>query len=139
MYFHKKYKKITPWWRFVTAEFKLLYDHTRMTNIFGYSFEDDFVKLEKSGLLTVKDCFDWGASGPTIDTESSREASLIHDAIYHLSNIGIFKGKKSDKMKELADELLYKICIENGMYKWRAKAWLKALDMFGDAAWEKGI
>jgi len=136
MNFHNKYKKVSPWWRFIRQEFKLNCAHHRQTLIYNKEYEDKSVKLHKNGLLTIKDNFVFGASGPTIDTKSSREASCVHDAIYHLSNMGVFKGDDSRKMRGIADDLLYKICIENKMYKWRAKTWLKSLEMFGGFAWE---
>tara|TARA_R100000655_G_scaffold15789_3_gene34824 strand:+ start:22057 stop:22476 length:420 start_codon:yes stop_codon:yes gene_type:complete len=136
MSFHSKYKKISPWWRLINQEFELLIPHARMTLIFNKTYEDEFVKLNKNGVLTVKAGFRWGASGPTIDTKSSREASLFHDAIYYLSDKGLFEGDDSRKMRQIADDLLYKICIENIMFKWRAKAWLTTLEIFGGFAWE---
>lgn len=136
MNFHQKYKKISSWWKFIRQEFELKEDHSRMTLIFNKPYEDDQVKLNKNGLLTVKSVFKWGASGPTIDTKSSREASCIHDALYYLSDKGLFEGEDSRKMREISDKLLYKICIENKMYRWRAKAWLKSLQTFGGIAWE---
>lgn len=137
--FHDSYTKISPWWRFVTQEFRLDHHQHRQTLIFNRPYEDEKVKLHKNGLLSVKPGFTFGASGPTIDTKSSREASCIHDAIYHLSDMGLFEGDDSGKMRGIADNLLYKICIENGMYRWRAKAWLKTLEIFGGYAWESKI
>lgn len=137
--FHKKYKKISPWWKFIRQEFVLEESHHRQTLIINKSFDDHKVILRRNGLLTVKPGFDFGASGPTIDTKSSREASCIHDAIYYLSDKGLFEGDNSRKMRGIADNLLYKICIENSMYEWRAKAWLKSLEIFGGYAWESGL
>ena len=136
--FHHKYKKISPWWRFIRQEFRLLIVHSEFIDIYGKEYEDHFLSLSKNGQLNIKRDFLFGASGPTIDTESSRRASLVHDAIYHLSDNGVFKGCCSDDMRTLADKLLYKICLEEGMWKFRAKAWLIVLNMFGDLAWESG-
>lgn len=136
MNFHSKYKKVTPWYRPVTAEFELKISHSRFIGLFDYEYEDDFIKLTKSGFLTIKNGFAWGASGPTLDTKSSREASCVHDALYHLSDFGVFVGKDSRLLRRFSDDLLYKICIENGMWRWRAKMWLRALEIFGGIAWE---
>lgn len=136
MKFHSKYKKVSPWWRFIRQEFKLLIPHVEYVGIHDIEYNDDFVSLTKDGMLMVKKGFLWGASGPTIDTKSSRRASLIHDALYHLSDMDVFKGKESRKMREISDNLLYKICLEDGMYKWRAKMWLETLEIFGGFAWE---
>lgn len=123
----------------IRQEFVLEVAHNRMTLIYNKPFEDDKVKLQKNGLLTIKPGFDFGASGPTIDTKSSREASCIHDAIYYLSDKGLFEGENSRKMRGIADRLLYNICIENGMWKFRAKAWLKTLVIFGGFSWESDL
>ena len=139
MNFHKTYTKISPWWIFIRQEFVLELTHHRQTLIFNKTFDDGKVALRKNGLLTIKPGFDFGANGPTIDTKSSREASCVHDAIYYLSDKGVFKGENSQKMRSIADTLLYNTCIENGMYKWRAKAWLKSLIIFGGFSWESEL
>jgi len=113
--------------------------HHRQTLIFNKTFENHHIALRKNGLLTVKPGFDFNASGPTIDTKSCREASLVHDAIYYLSDKGVFKGENSEKMRGIADKLLYNICVENGMWKFRAKAWLKTLIIFGGWSWESEL
>ena len=135
MIFNDKYKTITPFYRIMTTEFILTHNHTRHTSFYNFEYEDNFVKLEKSGVLLIKSGFIFGASGPTFDTKSSREASCVHDALYHLSDHGVFKGKDSKKYRLKADDLLYKICIDNGMWKWRANMWLNALYIFGGTAW----
>lgn len=53
MYFHKKYKINTPWWRFITAEFELLYNHQRMTGLFNYDYDDEFVRIQRDGIITL--------------------------------------------------------------------------------------
>jgi len=139
MNFHKTYTRISPWWIFIRQEFVLEITHHRQTLIFNKSYDDNNVALRKNGLLTIKPGFDFGASGPTIDTKSSREASCVHDAVYYLADKGVFEGDSSQKMRGIADDLLYKICIENGMWKFRAKAWLKTLTIFGGFAWESDL
>ena len=137
--FHRRYKKISPWWKFIRQEFELTENHHRQTVIYDNPFSNHKVELRKNGLLTVKAGFDFGASGPTIDTKSSREASCVHDAIYYLSDRGLFEGEDSRKMRGIADKLLYEICIENKMWKYRAKSWLKTLELFGGYAWQSGV
>lgn len=134
--FHKLYKRNTPWWRVINAEFELVQPYYRFIGLFGYEYEDEYVCLCKNGYLIIKPSFKWGASGPTWDTKNSREASLVHDALYHLSDVGLFAGKKSEETREFADKLLYKICIENNMFKLRAKLWLWGVKVGGRFAWE---
>ena len=134
--FHKIYKRNTPWWRVINAEFELIEPYHRFIGLFGYEYEDEYVCLCKNGYLIIKPNFRWGASGLTIDNKSTREASLVHDALYHLSDTGLFSGKKSEEIRGFSDSLLYKILIENGTWSVRAKMWLYAVDTFGDSYWE---
>ncbi len=131
-----RYTKKSPWWRFIRQEFQLEEIHHTHVGIFGRSHKDESVSLTSGGTLTIRSGFKWGASGPTVDTKSSRRASLVHDALYHLSSCGVFEGDESRKMREISDNLLYKICVEDKMFKYRAKLWLKSLDIFGGFAWE---
>jgi hypothetical protein len=136
MNFHKKYKKISPWWRFIRQEFKLLIPHTEKTSIYGYEYEDDLIKITKTGFVTIKENFTFGASGPTIDTKSSRRGSGLHDGIFYISDQGVFKGPNSLAVMHQSNEEIYRLCIEDGMYKWRAKAWFEALELASHNDWE---
>ncbi len=136
MDFHKKYKKTSSWWKFIRQEFQLLEDHSEYTGIFDYEYEDDLVKITKDSIITSKKTFQWGASFLTVDTPSTRRASCIHDAFFHLSDKGVFKGENSKNIMYTSNELLYKMCLEDGMYKWRAKMWKEALDAGSSLAWE---
>jgi len=90
----------------------------------------DFIWLKK-GRLTLLKGFAWdGASGPTIDTKSSMRASAIHDALYKL----IRQGYLPAKTKNLADVILRYVCIQDGMWEWRAGAWFLAVGKFADTA-----
>lgn len=71
-----------------------------------------------------------GASGPTWDTKSSMRASLVHDALYQL----IRENKIPMRDRRKADSELVKVAVADGMWKWRAKAWSKALKHFGKSA-----
>lgn len=139
MSFHKKYKKISPWWRFIRQEFELLKAHTEIISITGYDYEDDFVKLNHQGFITVKTGFKWGASSLTVDTKSSRRASLIHDAIFYMSYKGVFQGPFSKDIMHESNSILYHMCLADGMWRWRAKAWFEALELGSSASWESNL
>lgn len=90
-----------------------------------------FLSLGTDGILQIKAGYAWdGPSGPTFDTRSSMRASLIHDALYQLMRYSLLP--QSDR--EQADQELYKACIEDGMWKWRAKMWLRQLRRFAGGA-----
>lgn len=63
-------------------------------------------------------CWD-GPSGPTIDTENFMRGSLVHDALYQLMREHSFYRQWRDD----ADQILKRICLEDGMSKVRA-AWV---------------
>lgn len=78
--------------------------------------------------LAVSRGYAWdGASGPTLDTESTMRASLAHDALYQLMREGLL----SQDLRTLADLELRDLAVEDGMGKWRAWLWVKALGLFG--------
>jgi len=60
-----------------------------------------------------------GPSGPTIDTKSFMRGSLVHDVFYEAMR----KGLLGKRYRYPVDKLLRDLCIEDGMWKWRA-AWV---------------
>lgn len=85
--------------------------------------------LSESGWLTIRKGYAWdGPSGPTIDTKDTLRGSLIHDAIYQLMRLGLL----SQSYRDEADDLLRRICIEDGMNPARAKLWYMGVRMFAE-------
>lgn len=79
--------------------------------------------------LTFKAGYCWdGASGPTFDTGSSMFGSLVHDGLYQLFREGLIEQAG---YRDIADMLLRRICIEQGMSTWRANLWTWAVLTFG--------
>jgi len=99
-----------------------------LTGIFGYEIKTKYLSLRPSGSLRIKEGYAWdGPSGPTIDTKTFMRGSLIHDALYEL----IRKGLIDKKYKAVADQLLYDICIWDGMWSLRAKLVYIGVKTFG--------
>ena len=71
-----------------------------------------------------------GPSGPTIDTKSSMRGSLAHDALYQLIRQGYLPGIARIR----ADNFMHKCFIEDGMWRWRASSWRKAVSKFAVSA-----
>lgn len=96
-----------------------------------------FMSIGLDGVLTIRFSYAWdGPSGPTWDTESSMRGSLVHDALYQLLRMQLLPASYR---KAADNELLY-ICIADGMWKWRAKAWYKSVrKLAGPAANPKSI
>lgn len=77
----------------------------------------DYIMM-KEGVLTIMRGYAWdGPSGPTVDTLNFMRGSLIHDALYQLIRE---KFIPKDGFRQLADDLLYRVCLEDGMTKVRA-------------------
>ena len=84
-----------------------------------------FVELRTDGTLTLKEGFFWdGASGPTIDSNSSRRAAAIHDGLYRLAQKKLISGEAN---RRKADRIFYDYLIRDGMWKFRAKVWWRSV------------
>ena len=89
---------------------------------------DCWVVMDAKGLLEIKKGYAWdGASGPAIDTKNFMRSSLVHDALYQLMR----EGKLSQDKRKVADDLLCKICLEDGMSYLRAGLVYRAVRSFG--------
>jgi len=94
----------------------------------GAFLSNDYAFLAPDGNLIVYTGYAWnGASGPTFDTLNSMRGSLVHDVLYQLIRLGLI----DPKYKEYADGLLYDLCVEDGMFEWRASYWRWAVLKFG--------
>ena len=91
-----------------------------------------FLALGATGLLTVKTGYAWdGPSGPTLDTPEFMRGSLVHDALYQLMREGYIDR---DTARPIADALLKKLCIEDGMAPFAADLVYEAVRHFAAAA-----
>jgi len=91
----------------------------------------EFISLTKLGLLTIQMGYAWdGPSGCTVDTRSSMRGALVHDALYQLMR----REKLDRRLREVADEIAHSIWIQDGMYRWRAWLWKRALNKFAGFA-----
>ena len=93
----------------------------------------DFYEILSTGLVVAKMGYAWdGASGPTIDTRSFMRGSLVHDILYQ----AIGEGRLALSWRPTADRELYRICREDGMWKFRAHYVLRAVRKLG-GVWRK--
>jgi len=91
-----------------------------------------FILLDTQGNLTIMKGYAWdGPSGPTIDTLTFMRGSLIHDALYQLMRE---KELDHDKNREAADQILQRICKEDGMCSLRAWWVYHGVRLFADPA-----
>ncbi len=89
-----------------------------------------FIDLDISGALTIKSKYAWdGASGPVTDSSRNMRASLVHDALYQLMRDG---DLIKDTHRKPADKLFRELCKEDGVSRFKAYLWYRALRMWGD-------
>ena len=102
--------------------------------IAGDSYSIMHLSLTRTGMLLIEKGYAWdGASGPTFDTCTSMRGSLVHDALYQLIRIGAV----DENERRRVDEIFMKICIEDGMWAWRAKLWFHGVRLFAAYAARK--
>ena len=93
----------------------------------GAKRERCVVWINKHGTLAINKGYSWdGPSGPTIDTEDSLRASLVHDALYQL----IREGRLPLKARRWADKEFRRILKEDGMNLFRRWIWYFAVHYF---------
>ena len=102
-------------------------DYTQSIAIPGRYAIDRYILLD-CNQLTIYQGYAWdGASGPTIDTENSMRASLVHDALYQLMR----EGNLAKSYRIVADEMLHSLLLEDGMSWIRAWYWYQGVRRFG--------
>ena len=99
------------------------------------TIEHPFFRLTVVGWLTIQAGYAWdGASGPAIDTKSFMRGSLVHDVCYQAMSLGLL----AVEWREAADQLLRRLCREDGMSRLRAWWVYRAVRWFGDDALARG-
>ena len=115
-------------------KYQLTKTYIRYIDILDIDCGNDFVKLDKHGRLTICEGYAWdGPSGPTIDTPSFMQGSLVHDAIYQLMReCGLSKD-----FRLVADQTLHNMCLNDGMSRLRAQYVYWAVRIFGEKTLER--
>ena len=95
-----------------------------------------YYRLTPSEVIIYKN-YSWdGPSGPTIDSESSLRASLIHDVLYQISRK--YYDRISDEVfkafRKAADDEFRVILKDDGMPKLRRWIWWGSVRLFGKNA-----
>jgi len=116
-------------------KYRLREDYSIKTKVTGYSIFDKMFRLVEDGTLTIYDGYTWdGASGPTIDTKSSMRGSLVHDVGYQMMRLGLIP----ESTRPLWDDMLHDICVEDGMWHFRAEGWEEAVSHFAAGCAKSG-
>jgi len=111
-------------------KYKLEEDYSVNTGLRGYYIDLPYIKLDESGLLTLKKGY--ACDGPTwsIDTKTFMRAAFGHDGWYQL----IREGLLPKSTRRLADKELVKVCKEDKMIGFRRWYVYKMVRKFGDEA-----
>lgn len=90
---------------------------------------NNFVEISAAGVFIARRGYAWdGASGPAIDTENWRTASLVHDGLYQL----IKEGVLAMEQRQAADDLMRDILLGKDMWVVRAVIAHAAVRQFGE-------
>lgn len=88
----------------------------------------EYLRLDGTGHLLIRAGYAWdGASGPAVDTPSIMRGALVHDACYQLLRLGFV----DHTYRKNADEVLGRLCREDGMSRLRAWYVVRAVRWFG--------
>lgn len=89
--------------------------------------DNPFISLQANGDLIILAGYAWdGPSGPALDTKNFMRGSLVHDALYQLMRLCLLDCE----YRRDADQILYRICREDGMWLMRAKWVYYSVRMF---------
>ncbi len=97
----------------------------------GLSLVHPYFDLAPDGWLSIRAGYAWdGPSGPTIDTKSFMRGSLVHDVLYQAMRDELL----ARTWRPMADRILRDLCIEDGMWRWRANLVYRAVRRFAGPA-----
>ena len=114
------YRTLKKGWKYI-----LLQPETTRVDIPGNVATEYFYLADN--VLTIYPHYAWdGPSGPTFDTGTFMRASLVHDAICQMCE----EGYLPKSARKIGDKLLRKICLEEGMSKFRAWYVYNAVRMY---------
>lgn len=117
--------KYTKGWKYQLAETREF-----KTPVLGYHIVTDYFELFPDGRLVVFKGYAWdGASGPTVDTDSSITPSMVHDVFCQCMRAGWISY---EQWQDTINKFFKEQCIECGMCPLRAALWHAGVE-FGDA------
>ena|ERR1035437_8137104 len=100
----------------------------------GQTVKHRLFELDADGWLTIFEDYPWdGPSRPAIATPSFMRGSLVHDVLYEMLRLALLPAIPSDIFHAANDEL-ETVCLEDGMWKWRADYVWFAVEKFGNAS-----
>lgn len=107
-----KYRKL-PKWKYQLLEDETFLDGSILPLV---RIETDYIVLHEVGVLTVKKGYAWDGATWASDGNQVKRASLIRDAYCQL----ISEGYLPLVFRLEADEIFKRICLQDGISKFRA-------------------
>lgn len=96
---------------------------------------NDMWMLDPEGILWLFEGYTWnGASGPTLDSNASRQGTAVHDALYYC----LSQYPQSNFTRKQADRELLIWGIRGGMNVERALAWYRSVRLAGGLWLKRG-
>lgn len=91
----------------------------------SHQIETDYASLDINGILIVKPKYAWdGCSGPTRDDNTNMQGGLVHDVLCQFMREGLLPKS----YRKAVNEELKRICIEDGMWEFRANYYKWGVD-----------
>jgi len=134
-------------YQFIDEEYPLMLPHPPGDEIFHYNRnrvitlkdgQPDFItcgpflRLWPNGKMRIMEGYAWdGPSGPAFDTPNFMAPSMVHDALYQLMRNKVLP---LDPYREIADNLMFKMCRDRGMCAPRAWWCRRGVQKFGKSA-----
>ena len=110
-------------------KYQLAQPYSVATAVTGYKVEQPFFSLASDGQLSINMGYAWdGPSGPAVDSRNFMRPSLVHDCGYQM----IRQDLLSEDTRLAWDQLLRKMCLEDGMTRMRAWWVYRAVRWQGD-------
>lgn len=123
-----KYRKLTSYKYEVMADFEIC-----LPELDQHCYIEDTYFSLNSRILTVKKDYVWNGANVIPDHAEVMVASCVHDALYQ----AIREGYLPKETKAVADLILYRLCVEAGLPKWRAWIIYTGVKMFGAGSIKK--
>lgn len=95
-----------------------------------FNIKTSYGEFNVDGTYVIYKGFLYSANWPAINTDDSRRAAMCHDFFYSLMKDGLL----TREFRESVDNLFFSILKEDGMPSFRAYAWLRAVQIGGEAA-----
>ena len=111
-------------------KYQTVSDYTVDVSIFPVDdIETRYISLSKSGVLKISHgyAFDGPSGKITIHTKSFMRGSLVHDSLFQLLRLQLIP----QEYRLEADQELRRICLEDGMWSWRAAYVYRCVRWFG--------